>query len=76
MMRIFRIVVFISVSFLLINNSCFPQFKYLFTDDRWIANTYAVSRELHQPEKISNNPLMIADKEWEQGINCFGTVLF
>jgi hypothetical protein len=50
--------------------------KYLFIDDSWIAETYLVNREVHQPQKVKENPLIIADRRWEDGVNCFGTVMY
>lgn len=49
--------------------------KYLFIDDRWIAHSYAVHRLVEPPGKHALNPLIVADRPWERGINCYGTVL-
>lgn len=49
--------------------------KYLFVDDRWIASTHAVHRKVPQAVKDTKNPLLVADRPWEGGLNCFGTVL-
>ncbi|RKY88043.1 hypothetical protein DRQ09_03515 [candidate division KSB1 bacterium] len=50
--------------------------RYIFVDDSIIQKTYQVTRVVHHPEKCSQNPLLIADKPWEGGINLYGTVLY
>jgi hypothetical protein len=50
--------------------------KCLFVDDSWIKETYLVNKQIHQAEKLKGNPLIIADRNWEGGVNCFGTVLY
>ncbi|HEY6897934.1 MAG TPA: hypothetical protein VI279_11780 [Rhodocyclaceae bacterium] len=50
--------------------------KYLFVDDRWIAETHAVHRRPGRFEKHPLNPLLVADQPWEGDcIYCFGTCL-
>ncbi|MDP4267973.1 MAG: hypothetical protein Q8880_11130, partial [Bacteroidota bacterium] len=68
------------ITLLLLSMICLTVYsqkhKYLFVDDTWIKSSYAVNREVYQPEKVKENPLIIADKEWEGGVNCFGTVIY
>lgn len=64
------------VVFFIALNDAFSQNKYLFVDDSWISSSYAVNREMHVPVKAAENPLVVADKPWEGGVNCFGTVLY
>jgi len=52
------------------------QKKYLFITDEIINKSYAVNLEYYQPTKYEKNPIIIADKEWEEGVNCFGTVMY
>lgn len=51
-------------------------FKYLFVDDRWIASTYAVHRQIGSFAKDPANPVLVPDRPWEgNGVYCFGTCL-
>ncbi len=50
--------------------------KYLFVDDRWIESSYEITRAVPEPVKEEHNPVLIADKPWESGVNLYGTVLF
>lgn len=49
--------------------------RFLFVDDRWIAESHAVHRFIPTAEKEQSNPLLVADCSWESGLNCYGTVL-
>jgi hypothetical protein len=49
--------------------------RHLFVDDRWIADTHQVARVVPAPTKEPSNPLLVADRPWEGGVNLFGTVL-
>jgi len=70
-----RFLVFLFLVFYLsINTYC--QKKYLFINDDNIAKTYGVNRTINNPVKHNLNPLIIADKEWEEGVNCFGSVIY
>lgn len=48
--------------------------KYLFVDDDGIDSTYALHREIPPPERHPDNPLLVADQPWEEGVKCYGTV--
>ncbi len=72
----FKTYFYTTLAFFSLTLSLNAQFKYLFTSDRWIGETYAVSRETKQGLKLKGNPLITADKPWEGGVNCFGSVLY
>jgi hypothetical protein len=51
-------------------------YKYLFTDDSWIAGTYAVHRRVGSFAKDHASPLLVADRPWEgSSVYCYGTCL-
>ena len=50
-----------------------PQ-KQLFIDDRMVAETAGLTRNLHQPAKYAGNPVMIPLYPWEGRLNMYGTV--
>lgn len=50
-------------------------YKYLFIDDLWVEQTYALHRVLGEVKKDPLNPIVRADQPWEKGVKLYGTVL-
>ena len=49
----------------------------LFVDDFLIQEMKGVARSLHTPEKVTENPVLVADRPWEGGLSLeSGTVLY
>ena len=50
--------------------------RQLFIDDHIVAETFRVTRGLHQPSKYAGNPIIRATDPWEEKVCVYGTVIY